>query len=101
MPRAAVIVSNQTSKCSSTGIVGFAGCNRDRLSTIGSGEGDGSANKKESARQTHYQGRSGTACHEPKPGTSFVHVSSLFHATTSWMCKLIARFVPGSLNVSD
>jgi len=88
MPRPAVIVSNQASKRSRLGIVRCPGCNFDRLSTIGSGECDGSANKKESARQSHCQGRSGTACHELKPGTSSLHVSSLSHATTPWMCKL-------------
>src|SRR5579864_9058975 len=101
MSRAAVIVSNQASKCSRPGIVRCLSCKLDHLSTIGSCECHGSANKKESARQSHYQGRSGTACHEPKPGTSSVHDSSPFHATTLWMCKLIARFVLVSLNVSD
>src|SRR5580692_3916206 len=93
MPRAAVIVSNQASKCPRPGIVRCPSCNLDRLSTIGSCECHDSANKKESTRQSHCQGQCGTARHELKPGTNSVHVSSLSHATTPWMCKLIARFV--------
>jgi hypothetical protein len=55
MPRAAVIVGNQASKCSSP-IVRIPTGNLDRLSTVGSCEREGGANKKEGARQSHCQG---------------------------------------------